>query len=305
MKINNKKIIVSTLALAMGAALAGSISGSVAWYQYSTRASAQIAGSAAGTARNLYVKSAQATSTSYLQHISFAAQNFRPVSYYDNAGAAEFYEHPVYKYAEQEKVDENDKTIEGVKTVAYAEYSLYFKVEDKVNSATPKQIAKDVYLSGFSLTHTGSGSDVTPAVRIRIDGANDFIIASAADTTVTHGQLDLNGLGGNDKDGILVDDSDGNEITYYAGADDSEYDSVLASSAMPTMTNAYAFTDNANKALTTTKTSGDSDVVKVQIWLEGWQKLGASGSESALWDDGYFAQNFTINMQFACEADLA
>ena len=58
MKINNKKIIVSTLALAMGAALAGSISGSVAWYQYSTRASAQIAGSAAGTARNLYVKSA-------------------------------------------------------------------------------------------------------------------------------------------------------------------------------------------------------------------------------------------------------
>ena len=54
MKIN-KKVMVTTLALAMGAALAGSISGSVAWYQYSTRASAQLTGTSVGTSRNLQI----------------------------------------------------------------------------------------------------------------------------------------------------------------------------------------------------------------------------------------------------------
>ena len=59
MKISNKKIIVSTLALAMGAALAGSISGSVAWYQYSTRATARMAATSAGTSRNLQIATSQ------------------------------------------------------------------------------------------------------------------------------------------------------------------------------------------------------------------------------------------------------
>ena len=57
MKTNSKKkILVSTLALAMGAGLAGSISGSVAWYQYSTRTTAQLQGVSAGTTRNLQVR---------------------------------------------------------------------------------------------------------------------------------------------------------------------------------------------------------------------------------------------------------
>ncbi len=57
MKTNNKKkVVVSVLALAMGAGLAGSISGSVAWYQYSTRTTAQLEGVSAGTSRNLQVR---------------------------------------------------------------------------------------------------------------------------------------------------------------------------------------------------------------------------------------------------------
>ena len=56
MKINNKKIIVSTLALAMGAALAGSISGTVAWYQYSTRAPAEFLGVAAHCTENIELR---------------------------------------------------------------------------------------------------------------------------------------------------------------------------------------------------------------------------------------------------------
>ena len=55
MKINNK-ILVSALAIAMGATLAGSISGTVAWYQYSTRAQAAFIGTSVGASENLEIK---------------------------------------------------------------------------------------------------------------------------------------------------------------------------------------------------------------------------------------------------------
>lgn len=56
MKKGLQKIVVPTLAICLGAALAGSISGTVAWYQYSTRASAAYLGTSAGTAGNLKLR---------------------------------------------------------------------------------------------------------------------------------------------------------------------------------------------------------------------------------------------------------
>ena len=57
MKIKSlKKIAVSTMALAMGAALAGSISGTVAWYQYSTRSVVSYSGASAHCTENLQVR---------------------------------------------------------------------------------------------------------------------------------------------------------------------------------------------------------------------------------------------------------
>lgn len=318
MKINNKKIIVSTLALAVGAALAGSISGSVAWYQYSTRASASIAGTSAGTSRQLYVKSAQASQSDYNQSITFNNVNFRPVSYYKNGAANEWYERPVADYSSasiaQTAVSTNEQTINdgtnNIVTYAYAQYTLYFQVKDVVNGTTAYK-AKDVYLTGFELTADSDQKDVTPAVRVLIDGTNDFNIAKAEGTTTTHGNLDLNGNGTIDKyNSVLVDDSAGTAINYYAGAADSSYDSVLASSAMPTTTNPYTFSDTTNKALTTTLTEADatsseySAAVVVTIWLEGWDtNLNATGS--TIWDQAYLNQTFTLNMQFGCEADIA
>jgi len=56
MKKGMQKIVVPTLAICLGAALAGSISGTVAWYQYSTRASVAYLGTTAGTAGNLKLR---------------------------------------------------------------------------------------------------------------------------------------------------------------------------------------------------------------------------------------------------------
>ena len=56
MKKGMQKIVVPTLAICLGAALAGSVSGTVAWYQYSTRASVAYLGTTAGTAGNLKLR---------------------------------------------------------------------------------------------------------------------------------------------------------------------------------------------------------------------------------------------------------
>lgn len=56
MKLDFKKIVVPTLAIAIGAAIAGSVSGTVAWYQYSTRVSTAYLGTSAGTAGNLKLR---------------------------------------------------------------------------------------------------------------------------------------------------------------------------------------------------------------------------------------------------------
>ena len=87
---NKKKIVVSALAIAMGAALAGSISGSVAWYQYSTKAAAQIAGTSAGTIGELEIQGRIGSTGSFTagnasNFLSFAAQDFKPMSYVDNS----------------------------------------------------------------------------------------------------------------------------------------------------------------------------------------------------------------------------
>ena len=49
-------MIVPTLAIAIGAAIAGSISGTVAWYQYSTRVNVAYIGQSFGLSKNLEVR---------------------------------------------------------------------------------------------------------------------------------------------------------------------------------------------------------------------------------------------------------
>ena len=52
----NKKIIVPAFALLAGASLAGSVTGTIAWYQYSTRANVSYIGSSAGVIGNLQIR---------------------------------------------------------------------------------------------------------------------------------------------------------------------------------------------------------------------------------------------------------
>ena len=56
MKLNKNKIIVSALALVIGTSLAGSVTGTLAWYQYSTRANVSFIGQSSGFSGNLQMR---------------------------------------------------------------------------------------------------------------------------------------------------------------------------------------------------------------------------------------------------------
>ncbi len=309
---NKKKIIVSTLALAMGAALAGSISGSVAWYQYSTRAAAQIAGTSAGTVGELQIRGAkhgqeldEGNDSNYLE---LGTENYKPMSMYivdSETGAKKYVHNPVYQVQESKAYSESE-------TPHYIDYDLQFKFEHRETDAA--LLAKNVYLSRLEIVAASDATaDISKAVRVEFlngDTCKAFLAKESAQVTDTQGQLDLNGNGVKDAMDFDCQDTNTTKINYMNKAEtgltyttDAFADKIVDTTA--TNFDPYDIeTLQAGKSLITTKDSdgGWSDTLTVRIWLEGWALLGASGSESADWPTDYIGQNFNVNMQFVCSA---
>jgi len=241
MKTNNsKKIVVSVLALAMGAGVAGSISGSMAWYQYSTRATAQIQGVSAGTTRNLQVRIADGTygeDGDWVQDLSVEAINAYVLKLYENNNPTsiklnpatistsdkkndsalatrpipnsentelDFRGHPVYQYGDLPKAG---KTYgEGTATIFnYVEIPLQFRVLDN-----GKDVVKTVYLVDANfLDANGTGEDITSALRVHIsNGTNNYLLSKGTASTNISGALDLNKNNVLDRDGFTGEDTD-------------------------------------------------------------------------------------------------
>ena len=113
MKIKKKSIIIPAFALLIGASLAGSISGTVAWYQYSTRVNAAYVGVSGGTSGNLQIKLGDGEWTTRLTKETIAAyinnaeknpnkygKSIQPITsgtmIQDGAVPTDFYLNPVY-----------------------------------------------------------------------------------------------------------------------------------------------------------------------------------------------------------------
>lgn len=304
MKINNKKVIVSTLALAMGAALAGSISGSVAWYQYSTRASAQIAGTSAGTEGRLQVKKSTDAVTAFDNHVEFTGATFKPLSAKRATdGTLTFYEHPVYQYAQL-----------ATATTGYADFKLNFRFQtNSTNTADAwtDVTNKNIYLSYFEIKPVSGDVDVTSAVRVAfLDSAGKakFVLgaATAAGTTDTAQNLDMNKNTRDDTtywdcqdeaDKLSGDPAPASLVEYTTG--EASYATDAHSSALANVSDPYAIdsaTGNSGKILSTT--AADNELT-VRVWIEGFANIGST----AIWDRDTIAQSFNINMQFQCQAD--
>ena len=71
MLFNKQKIVVTALSIGFGAALIGSISSTIAWYQYSTRATAIYLGTSAGGKGNLKLRIKGSSNSSWTSDLTY------------------------------------------------------------------------------------------------------------------------------------------------------------------------------------------------------------------------------------------
>ena len=325
MKLNSKKLITSAMLTLIGASMVGSVAGTVAWYQYSTRASAAYVGTSTKCSEKLQVvvgtkdeaetktdsdwKTALSVSniTDYIaaqpgQNATTAAQ-VTPVTAGNqkkNEALNTLKAHPVYNYTEYSAWQDAAAT-------DYVTFPLTFRVVDVDGGSDTSKLAQDMdlYLQDLliqadSHNPTAKG-DISDAIRVHFATteapAKYWLFSNKGETIDTCGELDLDGDTHPDAASARgTNYSFENTTTLTYGDADSKEEAYKLADVKATDTNGALTggqaigTIGANTTLT----------INVTIWLEGWQKFGATGSESAMWDPAtYIGAMFDVGMTFA------
>lgn len=299
MKINKAKMMVSTLAIIAGAATVGSISGTVAWFQYNTRVTAAYVGTTASTTGALQIKvgdgayKADLTSSDIATYLTGASNNanVQPITFGALADGealpTKAYGAPVYQYFEYSTWKEAAAT-------DYITLPLTVKYTS-VDSSNTALSGKDVWLNDLRIQqHSGAAKDISSAIRVHVAATDKHLFSSAAAEIAAGSELDLNGDTQNDikPTGAAHYDFDGAGTAGVYGDAEGKIKSVLASSVKPTDDGKGALT--GGDPLGQTNESGELSIT-VTIWLEGWAQL----DEKTIWDVAYQGVQFDVGMQFA------
>ena len=307
----NKKIIVPTLAMLMGAGLVGSISGTVAWYQYSTRAIVSMMGASLGVNRNLQVAlgdsapaedawKTEIKTADIMTELGRSKIEMNPTTvvggYVKNAAVTGAFKGNPRKYvpapANWNAAAETD----------VVEFNLWVRAYEDTNGS---KVLVDKKLGLFdakiSNPSTNTKSDISSAVRVAISNATDdkhIVLAADSASTTLSGQLDLDNDGQPDKEwgyseepGVTL-----NTLTYGEGTG-TTYD-LATEAATLFCTEGFDTTTNKDTISGGISLGSTHSGVKlnVKIWLEGWQKLEGS----ALWDvASYVGSTFFVGFTLA------
>ena len=296
---NTKKIVVSALAVAMGAGLVGSISGTVAWYQYSTRSTVAFVGTSIGTSNTLQVKVSHGSdagefktdyaTTDTTAVLGAANQKVAPVTTGDhanNTALGVLKKNPIFGVTEIAKW----KTAEVDKD--YVQFKLNFQVYDNVAKAVSTD-TRNVYLENLVIRQatTGATKDVSPAIRVHLAAGDKYaLVSQAGEAIATSGNLKLKD-GTNNDNGKRFEWDDDDVLTYGSGTQTcykQDSGDIIA-----TTTDPYIPTGGFNFPITTQLT--------VTIFMEGWQELGGDTT----WDTDYINNNFNVGLSFTTEAEAA
>ena len=225
-----KRIVVSAMAMLIGAGVAGSITSTIAWYQYSVRTQAAYMGINFGESANLLMrikKDGQADNEGWAEKFTYQQINdYLATTTYgskmmpitsgamdkDDALPAKFYGNPLAGHPEESAW----KKVES-KNYVVLPLQLSYK---ELSGSTPSFKAKEIYLTDLHIKQRASDtahSDISDAIRVHFSTKQDdsievknFLASKKGGTTVTHGYLDLDAELGNDyefDDGYGYDDS--------------------------------------------------------------------------------------------------
>lgn len=300
MKTRKIKLAAIMLSSARGLAFIGSIGGTIAWYQYSTLATAAVSGSSAkctenlqvavGTGEGLTFKSSLTTNdiANYLKTTRAEADKetvtvLKPVTAGNQERNAELNglkSNPVYQhgpYTDWEDAVNTD----------YVTFPLTFRVLDIDGNSGNTLLNRDSKLGLSDITIEGKDvagneaegkTDISSAIRVHFsskDGTADVnrLVSKDGVETVTHGPLDLNGDGTDDTMAKYEWDNNSTAIDYgSANSKETSYSAAEMSTKDDINYTNYIGVIPANQTLT----------VNVTIFREGWQVL--EGSTTAIWD---------------------
>lgn len=315
MKINKAKLLVGTLAIAAVAATVGSISGTVAWFQYSTRASVSYQGATAHCSESLEVRIRNGTTTQYPWKTELAssdvsaylsnatdhatapgiarknttsltpvtsgvlAANAFPAASTDYNAAPQLKRHPIYQhflYSEWTAATAED----------YVLIPLQVRVRDIDGTANKELKDKKIYISDVHLDgaiNNGTKTDITSALRMSVRAYPSATTSGAASFFQTYSTTgsDVNVFGQLDlnNDGVMDGDDtyswDTNTPKNY-GADSGVAKST-ANTNVANDSDAYTIVNSTPTALIGTTAEADKVInVDVLVYLEGWTKLDGS-----------------------------
>jgi hypothetical protein len=267
MKLTKNKIIVSALALAVGASLVGSVSSTIAWYQYSTRANVSFIGESSGFSGNLQMRfvSEADDDTAWRTKITWQemeaellatdyAQKIVPMTFgrmsKDDACPATGYIQPL------PGVSDMTKWVKATsKNYAQFQLQLRYNERDGVEEGDPatdeKNVEKDVYLTKLLIqedANNGTKGDLSDAVRVHISSSygqqsKNKLISNQGKEIAVKGALDIDGDGDDDQAypdadefGFTHDDNDLVDIIY--GDDGNDETREIQTSYKATATDA-------------------------------------------------------------------
>lgn len=336
MKVNKKNIIIPALMLSVGLGVVGSITGTVAWYQYSSRVSVALLGTSVGgnnKSTEVKVNNGEWKTDYKIADLATALNGntgLAPVtsgrmakdgalpSIVENAGTEnEVTKTVLHKNPSYQNFKMADWKVAEAGT-DYVQYTLSVRAKNIDNSS---YVDKDVYLSKVEINDVTTTKDLAKAVRIHIsNGTSHVLLAKSADTadisTDVYGYLDLNNDSANDDAKVFEWNSGvanyyGNYTDYDNntetpdGVDTANEKQTSYSIANP------AIVKNPDTASTATEiaalhsfgktgTTENGLQLTVTVWLEGWQKLGPTATASAMWNTTtYIGEQLQIGLQFA------
>lgn len=306
----NKKLVVTSLSTVLGLGIVGSVTGAVAWYQYSTRASASVIGTSAGKSGLLQIKEKDAADTAYGRALYTkdlldvdSPVKFYPVTFGGFAKNAALptkaYTNPEAGYKEVDRADH-----EATEGKEYYQFTVSLRTMENGTQVGDK----DVYLSDIVLEEIAEGSNpvtgIGSALRMHIAcGSNYALVApGTARNMDCHGNLDLDGQAGVDTAKNYEWDAD-TPIDYgmYNGGDSVDTTKqttyTIAEACAERGTDGKLTTTGAFK-VGTTSASASLDVT-VTIWLEGWELI----SSSAVWDPTTIGKTIHAGLTFDIGSD--
>ena len=308
MKANNlRKVIIPSFALLIGASLAGSISSTIAWFQYATRAQVAYVGALSHCSKLLKISvddGAHWGNEYYQNDMANYIQGNKLVPIttgvqLKNAALDKFYKNPEFGVG-----GTYDQWLEA-SNENYARFEILVKSVDVDGANTEARLENDVYINKLVIEDDTSGLDLSDSVRVHLavtssTGTSYFLFAKSVTETVVGGKLDLNDDGQLDKSL----DSWGTADCMYGveGGKQTSYkidDTTVVSEDL----------DNPT-GISIGKTGDANMKIVVTTWIEGWSKLdhgltgNASGeTDTQIWDpSSYLGKKFNVGLRLGVKS---